>query len=84
MTNTTTKPGVPDYRYRVRGLDGVTSLREPTVGRWYVEMVEDDDATNPVAGQLAEYIGEGQWDDEGSECRMVDHDYLQEQFSGAP
>lgn len=80
MTETTL-----DFRYRVRGSDTVIRHREPTVGKWYVEMVEDDECMAADinggcrAGQLAQYIGEGQWDDEGSECFMVDHDFLQEQ-----
>lgn len=55
---------------------------EPTVGKWYVGANMEPGGTF-VYGELAEYVGEGEFvDDFGEPCDMRECEYLVEQPSG--
>jgi hypothetical protein len=77
-------------KYLIRGTDGQTVEREPTVGKWYCGMVQDDQyAEQGINGgfrdeMLAEYHEGGEFYDDseiGSDpVDMGGYDFLQEQM----
>lgn len=72
--------------YWIKDTADVKTLRQPTIGKWYVEMLENDfNPDNYREGVLAEYCDDGEFyaDASDPECLptdMRDADYLQEQL----
>lgn len=74
--------------YPIRQDDGTVLLQEPLLGAWYCEFSTQRDAETgeerDVDGALAQYVGKGEFYDEGEDTpmRMDRYDYLVFQHQG--